>query len=49
MASNIQPNNVDGTYPVAGQNNSSQGMRDNFAAIKNNFTEAKSEITKRFF
>jgi len=44
MASNIQPNNVDGTYPVAGQNNSSQGMRDNFAAIKNNFTEAKSEI-----
>ena len=45
MASNIVPGNVDGTYPIAGQDNSSQGFRDNFNAIKNNFTEAKSEIT----
>ena len=44
MASNIVPGNVDGTYPKAGQDNSSQGFRDNFTAIKNNFTEAKSEI-----
>ena len=44
MASNIVPGNVDGTYPKAGQDNSSQGMRDNFSAIKNNFTEAKTEI-----
>jgi|DEB0MinimDraft_4_1074332.scaffolds.fasta_scaffold87877_2 hypothetical protein len=44
MASNIVPGNIDGTYPVAGQDNSSQGFRDNFSAIKNNFTEAKSEI-----
>tara|TARA_B100000214_G_scaffold158435_1_gene113734 strand:- start:346 stop:909 length:564 start_codon:yes stop_codon:yes gene_type:complete len=44
MASNIEPSNIDGTYPVAGQDNSSQGMRDNFASIKNNFTEAKNEI-----
>jgi hypothetical protein len=44
MASNIVPGNVDGTYPIAGQDNSSQGFRDNFTAIKNNFTEAKAEI-----
>ena len=44
MASNIVPGNVDGTYPKAGQDNSSQGFRDNFSAIKTNFTEAQSEI-----
>ena len=44
MASNIVPGNVDGTYPKAGQDNSSQGFRDNFSAIKTNFTEAKTEI-----
>ena len=44
MASNIVPGNIDGTYPTAGQDNSSQGFRDNFTAIKNNFTEAKTEI-----
>jgi hypothetical protein len=44
MTSSIVPGNIDGTYPVAGQDNSSQGFRDNFSAIKNNFTEAKSEI-----
>jgi len=44
MTSNIVPGNIDGTYPVAGQDNSSQGFRDNFTAIKNNFTEAKTEI-----
>ena len=44
MASNIVPGNIDGTYPTAGQDNSSQGFRDNFTSIKNNFTEAKTEI-----
>ena len=44
MSSNIVPGNIDGAYPVAGQDNSSQGFRDNFSAIKNNFTEAKTEI-----
>ena len=44
MASNIVPGNVDNTYPTAGQDNSSQGFRDNFSATKNNFTEAKTEI-----
>jgi len=44
MASSIVPGNIDGTYPTAGQDNSSQGFRDNFSAIKNNFTQAKNEI-----
>ena len=44
MASNIVSGNIDGTYPKAGQDKTSQGMRDNFSAIKTNFTEAKSEI-----
>ena len=44
MASNIVPGNIDGTYPKAGEDNSSQGFRDNFSAINTNFTEAKSEI-----
>ena len=44
MASNIVPGNIDGTFPKAGQDNSSQGFRDNFSATKNNFTEAKTEI-----
>ena len=44
MASNINPNNIDTTYPIAGQDNDSQGFRDNFTNIKSNFTEAESEI-----
>ena len=44
MASKIVPGNIDGTFPVAGQDNSSQSFRDNFTAIKNNFTEAVTEI-----
>lgn len=45
MASNINPNNVDTTYPIAGQDNDSQGFRDNFTNIKTNFTEAQTEIS----
>ena len=45
MASNINANNIDGTYPIAGVDNDSQGFRTNFTNIKNNFTYAKNEIT----
>jgi hypothetical protein len=45
MSSNINPNNIDGTYPIAGQDNNSQGFRDNFTNTKLNFTFAATEIT----
>lgn len=45
MASNINPNNIDGTYPVAGQDNDSQGFRNNFTNISNNFSVAATEIS----
>jgi hypothetical protein len=45
MASSINPNDIDGSYPVAGQDNNSQGFRDNFTNIKTNFTSAANEIT----
>lgn len=45
MASQINPNNIDGTYPIAGQDNDSQGFRDNFTNIKTNFEYASEEIT----
>lgn len=44
MTSQINPNNIDATYPVAGQDNDSQGFRDNFTAIKTNFQYAAAEI-----
>jgi hypothetical protein len=44
MASNINPNNIDGAYPVAGQDNNSQGFRDNFTNIKTNFQFAEDEL-----
>ena len=44
MASNINPNNIDGSYPVAGQDNNSQGFRDNFTNTKLNFQYAEDEI-----
>ena len=45
MTSQINPNNIDGTYPVAGQANNTQGFRDNFTNIKTNFQYAEDEIT----
>ena len=45
MASSINPNNIDGAYPVAGQDNDSQGFRDNFTNTKTNFQYAAAEIT----
>ena len=44
MASNINPNNIDTAYPIAGQDNDSQGFRDNFTNIKTNFEFAETEI-----
>jgi len=44
MPCNINPNNIDGNYPIAGQDNDSQGFRDNFSNTKSNFAFAKSEI-----
>jgi len=46
MTSQINPNNIDGTYPVAGQDNDSQGFRDNFTNTKTNFEYAGNEITE---
>jgi hypothetical protein len=45
MASNINPYNIDGTFPVANQDNPSQGFRDNFTNTRNNFIYAASEIS----
>ena len=42
--STINTNGINGNYPTPGQNNSSQGFRDNFNSIKNNFQYAKDEI-----
>ena len=44
MASNINPYTIDGTFPIANQDNPSQGFRDNFTNIKNNFIFAQSEL-----
>ena len=45
MTSAINPNNIDGAYPVAGQDNDSQGFRDNLTNTKTNFEYAADEIT----
>jgi len=44
MASTINTSNIDTTYPIAGQDNDSQGFRDNFTNINTNFASAKTEI-----
>ena len=45
MTSQINPNDIDGTYPVAGQDNDSQGFRTNFTNTVTNFQYAADEIT----
>ena len=45
MTSAINPNNINGAYPVAGQDNNSQGFRDNFTNTATNFQYAANEIT----
>lgn len=44
MSSQITPNSINQNYPVAGVDNNSQGFRDNFTSIKNNFTITAREI-----
>ena len=45
MTSNINPTTINKNYPVAGQDNDSQGFRDNFNNILTNFTIAATEIS----
>ena len=45
MTSAITTTNINGDFPIAGQDNNSQGFRDNFTNIKTGLNTAKSEIT----
>lgn len=45
MTSAIQYTGIDENFPVAGQDNNSQGFRDNFLYIKEGLAQAYSEIT----
>jgi hypothetical protein len=45
MASSINTANIKTNYPVAGENNDTQGFRDNFSEIVDNLAAAESEIT----
>jgi hypothetical protein len=45
MASNINPNNINKIFPIAGQDNDSQGFRDNFTNISNNLVVAAAELS----
>jgi len=45
MTSQINPNDINGAYPVAGQDNDSQGFRTNFTNTVSNFQYAADEIT----
>jgi hypothetical protein len=45
MSSQINPTNIDILFPIAGQDNDTQGFRDNFNNIKNNLNIAKTEIS----
>jgi hypothetical protein len=45
MTSSINTTSIDETFPIAGQDNDSQGFRDNFNNIKNNFGVARDEIS----
>lgn len=43
--SQINTNGINVNYPVPGENNNSQGFRDNFAQIRTNLNTASTEIT----
>jgi hypothetical protein len=45
MTSQINTNGINVNYPVPGENNSSQGFRDNFAQIRTNLNTGAAEIT----
>lgn len=44
MTSAINPNNIDGTFPMPGVSNNTQGFRTNFTNTKTNFQAAADEI-----
>jgi len=44
MSSNIVSTTIDAEYPVAGQDNDTQGFRDNFSIIKDSLAAAKAEV-----
>jgi hypothetical protein len=46
MTSQINPNNINGNYPVAGVPNNTQGFRDNFTNTRTNFEFAADEISE---
>lgn len=45
MTSQINYSSIDASYPIAGQDNNSQGFRDNFSYIKNGLSTAANEIS----
>ncbi len=45
MTSAINTNGINTNYPVPGENNNSQGFRDNFGSIKTNLNTAGTEIS----
>ena len=45
MASNIISTTINENFPIAGQDNDSQGFRDNFNVIKTSLSTANTEIT----
>lgn len=45
MASNIDPSNINENYPIAGEDNDTQGFRDNFEFIKTALVTAREEVT----
>jgi|LauGreDrversion4_2_1035121.scaffolds.fasta_scaffold432302_2 hypothetical protein len=45
MTSSIAYSGIDENFPVAGQDNNSQGFRDNFLYVKEGLAQAYSEIT----
>lgn len=45
MASQINATQIDETYPIAGQDNDTQGFRDNFNIIKTGLQTAATEVT----
>ena len=46
MTSVIEYSGIDENFPVAGQDNNSQGFRDNFLYIKEGLAQAYTEITE---
>ena len=46
MTSNIDPSKINANFPVRGQDNPSQGFRDNFQGTVEALTTARDEITE---